>query len=473
MTSGRVSEIVSGAAHAANVPYHASRRTHLPSQPGGWTLAENRWLRFTTLCALYFAQGMPYGFVTIALAALLSERGASREQVASIVALSLLPWTFKIFWGPIIDSYRLPAFGRRRPWIIFAQLMMAATLLISISTTDLTSDSTIELISLVAFIHNCFASLQDVSTDALALDLLDERERGRVSAFMWGTKLLGISVGGAVLASVISAYSVAAAMRLMSFALLCIMLLPLLLKERPGDRLFPWSRADGTPVDHSKSAATGPVKVICELWRAFRRRATAMGLGMALVAFIGEGLSIPMNASVFTTHIGWTAEQYSHNQGSWGVIGQLLGALGGGLLCDRLGPRKIGCMGVTITTLTFAAFALCEPLWLNPSFPHSIYFLLLQCGLAMTTVSLFSLFMAISWTTAAATQFTLYMTALNLGNAFGPTLTRLNHDNASTYFLCAAVSALPLLILPWINPRSASNEPSPGATPLELAPQSS
>jgi PAT family beta-lactamase induction signal transducer AmpG len=433
-------------------------------------LSENRWLRAGTFCALYFAQGLPYGFVTIALAAMLSERGATKEQVANIVALSVLPWTFKIFWGPIIDSFHLPALGRRRPWIVFSQLMMAATLLISISTTNLASDATITLICAITFIHNCFASLQDVSTDALALDLLEEGERGRVNAFMWGSKLLGKSVGGAGIASIVAATSIDAGMRIMALALLAIMLLPLLIKERPGDRLLPWSRGEsharGAPTD-----ATNPIKVMRELWRAFRLRTTALGLVLALVVFIGEGLSIPMNAVVFTTHIGWTAEQYAQSQGTWGVIGQLLGAIGGGLLCDRFGPRRICALGILLTTFTFAAFGLGEPLWTSAAFPHNMYFLLIHCGLAMTSVALFSIYMAISWTTAAATQFTLYMTAMNLGHAFGPTLTRLDLDDASTYLVCAAVSALPLLLLPWITARTTSREPAHGAVPIEVAPE--
>ena len=205
------------------------------------TLAGSRPLRATTLCALYFAQGVPSGFVNIALAAVLAERGASPAQVGGILSLATLPWTFKIFWGPIIDSYTLPVFGRRRPWIILAQLMMAMTLLVSISANDLADSATIGLIGMVMFIHNCFASLQDVATDAMAIDVLDERERGRMNAFMWASKLFGYSVGGAGLASVIAVSNIDVAMRIMVGILLVIMLLPMLVREKGADKLFPWS----------------------------------------------------------------------------------------------------------------------------------------------------------------------------------------------------------------------------------------
>jgi PAT family beta-lactamase induction signal transducer AmpG len=176
---------------------------------------------------------------------------------------------------------------------------------------------------------------------------------------------------------------------------------------------------------------------------------------MAFFAFIGEGLSIPINADLFTKTIGWSAEHYGHMHGIWGTIGKLLGAIGGGLLFDRFGAKRIIALGCCITAMNFLFFSLTAPWWTNASYPRGLYLLLLECGLAMTSVSLFSLYMSISWTNAAATQFTLYMTVLNLGNAFGATLTGLGITQPrDAFFLCAAVSALPLLILPLIDPAS-------------------
>src|SRR6185503_15663428 len=67
--------------------------------------------RCATLCALYFAQGVPSGFLTIALVAYLNAKGVSREQTATLISLALLPWSFKLIWGPMIDSFQLPALG--------------------------------------------------------------------------------------------------------------------------------------------------------------------------------------------------------------------------------------------------------------------------------------------------------------------------------------------------------------------------
>jgi PAT family beta-lactamase induction signal transducer AmpG len=415
-------------------------------------LAESRWLRYITLCSLYFAQGVPWGFVSIALISALNERGVAQQQTGALLALALLPWTFKIIWGPIIDSYRLRSFGQRRPWIVLAQLMMAATLLIAFSAADVTEEATLAVLGAIFFTHNCFASLQDVATDAMAIDLLDESERGRVNGFMWASKLFGISVGGAGMATVIASWNLEMGMRLMAAIILLIMLLPLLVPERAGDKRFPWSRT--TPVARARARAvrTGPVRVVRELIRAFSMRTTLLAAGVAFVTLICEGLSVPVTAELFTQEIGWTAEKYGHAQGIFGTVGKLIGALGGGFLCDRLGARRITALGVLVTTTTFVVFSLTSFAWTSEGYPLVLFFALLETGLALTTVSLFALFMKISWTTAAATQFTLYMTILNMGNALGPMLTRLGLDHAQAYMLCAGLAVLPLGVLPLLDP---------------------
>ena len=175
---------------------------------------------------------------------------------------------------------------------------------------------------------------------------------------------------------------------------------------------------------------------------------------MALFVFIAEGLSVPVNAELFTRKLGWTAEHYGHAQGIYGTAGKLLGALLGGFLADRFGARRIAGIGMFVTMSACLAFAMTSTMWTNAGYPLVAFFLLLETGLALTSVSLFAFFMKISWTTAAATQFTMYMTILNIGFAGGPLLTRLGLDYTDTYLLCAALAIVPVVFLPLLNPAS-------------------
>ena len=84
-------------------------------------LAESRALRLTTFTAMYFAQGVPIGLLTIALPAWLIEQGAGIDEVAALTAFISLPWGFKLIAGPFMDRFRFPPMGFRRPWVMGAQ----------------------------------------------------------------------------------------------------------------------------------------------------------------------------------------------------------------------------------------------------------------------------------------------------------------------------------------------------------------
>ena len=62
--------------------------------------------------------------------------------------------------------------------------------------------------------------------------------------------------------------------------------------------------------------------------------------------------------------------------------------------------------------------------------------------------------MKISWTAAAATQFTVYMAVSNLGYAAGPMLTRLHLDDPSSYLAAAVVAFLPMPFLFLLRPEA-------------------
>ena len=133
-------------------------------------LVESRWQRRVTLCALYFAQGVPWGFMLITLPSYLAYHyQVGDNEIGNLKAIILIPWSFKLIWAPIMDSFTIRSMGRRRPWVIGSELMMALTLLGFIGLGDPSQE--LQFILYMYFLHNCFASLQDVCTDALAVDV--------------------------------------------------------------------------------------------------------------------------------------------------------------------------------------------------------------------------------------------------------------------------------------------------------------
>ena len=94
-------------------------------------LTNSRSHRIMTLCALYVAQGVPWGFMMITLPAYLLQTFpdvVDDKEVGTLTGIILFPWTFKLIWAPLMDNFTFRPMGRRRPWIIGAELAMAATL---------------------------------------------------------------------------------------------------------------------------------------------------------------------------------------------------------------------------------------------------------------------------------------------------------------------------------------------------------
>jgi PAT family beta-lactamase induction signal transducer AmpG len=166
----------------------------MPSQR--WILAENRPLRLFTLFILYVAQGVPIGLFWFAIPAWMAAKGAGASDVGYVLALTALPWTLKLVNGFIMDRYTVLAMGRRRIWIIGAQLVMIALLVGCAFAAPGVSD--IVLLGIAGFIVNMATTFQDVGVDGMAVDIMEEDERARASGMMFGGQAIGIAASTAL-----------------------------------------------------------------------------------------------------------------------------------------------------------------------------------------------------------------------------------------------------------------------------------
>ena len=132
--------------------------------------------------------------------------------------------------------------GRRRPWILAAQTGMILFLSAILLVPDPASN--VLLVSIMFCFYNVFTSLQDVSTDALAVDILRPDEIEQVNSYMFTSKSVGGIIGGAGLGSVINILGIKGAIALQIPILILIMLVPLFMTERPGEKRFPWSESN-------------------------------------------------------------------------------------------------------------------------------------------------------------------------------------------------------------------------------------
>ena len=373
-------------------------------------IAERKVLRLGVMFALYIAQGLPYGFVIYTLSAYLGKQNASPGDIGDIGALALLPWSFKWLWAPLVDRFSHSYMGKRRPWILLGQgmLLTGATILAFAPTDDLA------LLGWLVFGANVFAALQDVSVDALAVDLLPESERGFANGLMYGGSYLGVIIGASGLSTILGAYGLRAALLTQVALLGAIMMLPLFLRERSTDKL--WSLRWRDRSEHGARP-----NLFKNLARAFARRSPLVAAVLALAILLGGQTIIVVRTVLLTQELGWSEEDYGQMMGGLPLVLGLGGSVAGGWLADRIGHKTmVGCASALLGAL-WIGFGLVPEWW-----PDDDFIFAAACAgeliNGMLSASLFALLMGVSWPVVAASQFTAYMALLNLGRTIGSKL---------------------------------------------------
>jgi len=386
----------------------------------------------------------------------------STGDIGELKAIILIPWSFKLLWAPLMESYTIRSMGRRRPWIIGAELMMALTLLGFLFTGD--PSKNLSYLIAMYFLHNCFASLQDVCTDALAVDVLPPEEQGRTNGLMWGSKLVGKGVGAWGLSYILNTYGMEACIFVQIGILLAIMIIPLWILERPGEKRLPWSQ--GAANEIAGSNVRPPLEVFRDVVKAFSLTTLLVYTVFTLVKLIGVGINEVVTDILFTQQLSpkWTDGELSTVKGLYAVFPVIVCSIMGGYLGDRYGRRYILIFGFGGYALVAAAYAACPHMW-NERWFSTTFLISSESLYAIGSVGFLSMAMRISWTTAAATVFTVYMTLSNVSHvigdlAAGPLQEALVFDKYGesavlksyelTFWCVAVLSALPLLLLPWV-----------------------
>ncbi|MEM7147852.1 MAG: MFS transporter [Verrucomicrobiota bacterium] len=435
-------------------------------------LQQSRPLRLATVCAMYLAQGIPFGFVTSALKTYLIDQGTDTAAVGQMIAVLALPWTFKFLFGPILDRFVSSPLGRRRPWILFAQIGMLLTIAAMLGID--TEKQSLTLLIWLVFAHNVFAALQDVSTDALAIDIIPPNERGKANGLMFGCAYVGRFFGGFIIGRILFATNMTVALSIQIVLLALLFLVPLFAIERPQDQRFPKLLPKNAPPrkPHPHTQNLRFTDLFRRLLKAFANRNALAGAVLAICANIGAAALAVVGAAYLQNTVGWTKESYLGLEGV-AVWAGLAGCIAGGWLSDKLGGRNM----VMLSTAAYGSMWL---LWFalqNHWHNHPLVYTLTTIDTALQgafSVALFAWFMSLCDKQVAATQFTAFMALLNLSILIGSSSAGWVESQLGfpTALLAFAAFQIALLIIPWLSsestPPPADKPPHPDPAPESL-----
>lgn len=382
------------------------------------SLSENAVLRYLAFSALYFAQGIPEGLVVFGLPAWMAVNGVSTAQIGSYVAISIIPWSFKIVAAPLMDRFTYLPMGRRRPWILFGQFGLVLSFLSMAFITEPLSQ--MSLLMAAGFMVNLFTVFQDIAVDGMAIDILPVDQQARANGLMWGSKTLGVSAAVAAGSYIIHAYSFFHTIVSFSFIVFLLMLVPILIRERPGEKIMPWTKGKTSEITEKLQLHSWKA-ILVSLYQVFFLRVSLV-MGMAAFSYsIASGLIITVLPVMVVQELGWTDVQYSHIFATSNMISGILGMFVAGALIDFLGKIRIMTIYLICLITIILVMSFMKSYWHNDLFTYGFFlgFFILD---TFINIAIFATAMQLCWKRISATQFTLYMAISNIGLAAGAKL---------------------------------------------------
>ncbi len=378
-------------------------------------LAQSRKLRLFSVFILYVAQGVPLGLFWFAIPAWMAANGASATDMAFVLGLTALPWSLKLVNGFIMDRYTFLAMGRRRIWLIGAQLVMIVLLVGCAVLSPGAQD--IILLGAIGFAVNTATTFQDVAVDGLAVDIMEEEERSRASGMMFGGQAIGMALSTALSGAAIAAYGPSAAYLLSALFVGLVTLFVLGTRERPGERLLPWTNGSATAANVAIQADRW-WPILKQTFTSIVRPVSLIYVPLIMLNGMHYGVMTGATPLIATNYAGWAEDQVTAITGIGQMIAGIAGMTIGGILGDKIGARNASILFFGCWVTLNATMFLAEPFWSNGQF-LTVFIPAWLALNTLTIVALLPIAMRLCNRTVAATQFTLYMALSNFGISMG------------------------------------------------------
>lgn len=285
-----------------------------------------------------FACGLPLLLTWSLLQAWMKEEGVDLT-VIGLMALVGLPYTLKFLWAPVLDRFTLPFFGRRRGWLLIAQLSLIFSI-VGLGLTD--PGNNLSMVVFAAFLVTFFSASQDIVVDAYRREDLSDEELGLgsslyVNGYRVGTLLA--SGGGLIMADHMSFFMV--------YVIMAACMLPGILTTV----LAPEPEASAGTPKSLKEAAIGP------LVDYFSRSGAIWILTFILLYKIGDQMASAMTMP-FYLDMGFSKTEIGTVVKIFGFWATIAGSLIGGILMIRLGINRSLWIFGFLQALSTAGFAI-------------------------------------------------------------------------------------------------------------------
>ncbi|HXG27762.1 MAG TPA: MFS transporter [Nevskiales bacterium] len=326
--------------------------------------------RVLAMLFLGFSAGLPFLLVFSTLSAWLAQAGISRTEIGLLSWIGIT-YSIKFFWAPVVDRLPLPlltrALGRRRGWMLLAQLGIAGGLYgLSLSDPGNGLAPLVWLALLVAFA----SATQDIVIDAWRIEAAESELQGSMAAaYQFGYRV-ALIVAGAGTLFVAADWGWSLAYLAMAVCA-CVGIVTTLVIAEPAAHISrDTALREARVLEYMARNAHLPQlwrtvagwfigAVVCPFVDFFARN--GVKTGALILLFIGlfrvTDITMGVMANPFYLDIGYTLKEIAAVAKVYGVILSMVGVFVGGLAVFRYGSIPVLIVSGILVILTNLAFA--------------------------------------------------------------------------------------------------------------------
>jgi MFS transporter, PAT family, beta-lactamase induction signal transducer AmpG len=305
--------------------------------------------RVLIVLLLGFSSGLPLALSGATLAIWMTDRGVDLGTIG-LFSLVGLPYTFKFIWAPIVDALDVPflsrALGRRRGWLVFSQLILAATIVFLGFLDPVAAPFAVAFAALMVA---AASATQDIVIDAFRVESLDTSEQAAGMASYVFAYRIGMLVSGAGVIALVAWLEVLGIPRdevwmwgyIAAAVFVSIGLLAALMAREPD---APASVQPGKP---RGDAVTRVLTTAVDAFREFLTRDAAIAVLLFVVLFKFCDAFAGVLTGPFVISIGFDKAAYAGIVKGVGLAAALAGGIAGGVVARAL---------PLVTSLWIAAF---------------------------------------------------------------------------------------------------------------------
>jgi len=315
--------------------------------------------RVLIVMLLGFSSGLPLALSGSTLQVWMREAGVDLGTIG-LFALIGTPYTLKFLWAPLVDALHVPlftrAFGRRRGWLVFSQLLLIASIVLLALTDPARSPFAV---ALAALLVATASSTQDIVVDAFRVESLPESEQaagmaGYVAAYRIG---MLISTAGALF--IVSGFEGVGLIRTSAWmwgyvvmaALVVIGTITALVATEP-----PQSK-DAEAATSGETAFARVLRAAIGAFSEFLTRRDALAALAFVVLFkFTDAFSGTMTAP-FVIDLGFSKVDYAAIVKGVGLAATLIGGFAGGFVARRYSLATSLWIGGTLQALANLSFS--------------------------------------------------------------------------------------------------------------------